>query len=151
MKENIAALASGLLVGFGLALSQMIDRERILAFLDFAGAWDPTLAFVLVGAVGTTLLAFRFVLRRSTPVVTDTFHLPTRTDIDRPLVLGSAIFGVGWGIAGYCPGPAIGALSLGTLNPYIFLIALIAGSLSYRWLSTRERREPSTFSVTSST
>lgn len=140
MKQNIGALVSGLLVGFGLALSQMIDRERILGFLDFAGAWDPTLAFVLAGAVTTTVIAFRFVLRRPAPFFADTFHLPTRKDIDRPLLVGSAIFGVGWGIAGYCPGPAISALSLGSLNPVIFLVALIAGSFSYRWLSTSNRQ-----------
>lgn len=150
MKENVGALVSGLLVGFGLAMSQMTDRERILGFLDFAGAWDPTLAFVLAGAVGTTLIAFRFILRRPTPLFTGAFHLPTRTDIDRPLVLGSVVFGVGWGIAGYCPGPAIGALSLGTLNPVIFLVALVAGSFSYRWLSTRQRRASSTLSPASS-
>ena len=136
MKQSMMALISGALVGFGLALSQMIDRERILGFLDITGTWDPTLIFVLGGAVGVTVIAFRFVLRRPVPLTSEKFYLPTRRDVDRPLIVGSAIFGIGWGIAGYCPGPALSSLSLGSWNPILFLVALIAGSLSYKWLSS---------------
>lgn len=133
MKENWLALLAGLLFGWGLGLSQMIDRDRVLGFLDVTGVWDPTLLFVLGGAVTVTVIAFRFVLRRSQPILAEKFHLPTKKDIDKPLIIGAAIFGVGWGIAGYCPGPGITALVLGIWNPVLFMVAFIVGSLTYRW------------------
>ena len=142
MKQSMMALISGALVGFGLALSQMIDRERILGFLDITGTWDPTLIFVLGGAVGVTVIAFRFVLRRPVPLTSEKFYLPTRRDVDRPLIVGSAIFGIGWGIAGYCPGPALSSLSLFSWNPIIFLVALTAGSLTYKWISDNQKLKP---------
>ena len=113
MRQNFLALLSGLLFGLGLSLSQMIDRDRVLGFLDVLGNWDSTLLFVLGGAVGVTMIAFRFVLRLSQPIFGEKFYLPTRKDIDRSLILGAAIFGIGWGISGYCPGPGITALTLG--------------------------------------
>ena len=133
MKQKLIALLSGLLFGLGLSLSQMIDRDRVLGFLDVAGDWDPTLLFVLGGAVTVTVIAFRFVLRLPRPIFNSKFYLPTRKDIDLPLILGTAIFGIGWGIAGYCPGPGITALVLGTPNPVLFVIAFIVGSLIYQW------------------
>ncbi|MDJ0708304.1 MAG: YeeE/YedE family protein [Leptolyngbyaceae cyanobacterium MO_188.B28] len=139
MKQNLVALIAGVLFGLGLGLSQMIDRDRVLGFLDVAGIWDPTLLFVLGGAVIVTVIAFRFVLRLSHPLVTEKFHLPTQKNIDMRLVIGSAIFGVGWGIAGYCPGPGVTALVLGIWNPVLFVIALILGSLSYKRYSTRSK------------
>ncbi|MBE9044025.1 YeeE/YedE family protein [Pleurocapsales cyanobacterium LEGE 10410] len=133
MKQKLIALLSGLLFGFGLSLSQMIDRDRVLGFLDVSGDWDPTLLFVLGGAVGVTVIAFRFVLRLPQPIFASKFYLPTRKDIDLPLILGAAIFGIGWGIAGYCPGPGITALVLGIPNPVLFIMAFILGSLAYQW------------------
>ena len=133
MKQKLIALLSGLLFGFGLSLSQMIDRDRVLGFLDVSEDWDPTLLFVLGGAVTVTVIAFRFVLRLPRPIFNSKFYLPTRKDIDLPLILGTAIFGIGWGIAGYCPGPGITALVLGTPNPVLFVIAFIVGSLIYQW------------------
>jgi hypothetical protein len=133
MKQNLIALLSGILFGLGLSLSQMIDRDRVLGFLDVKGDWDPTLLFVLGGAVGVTIIAFRFVLRLPQPIFGDKFYLPTKKDIDRRLIIGAAIFGIGWGIAGYCPGPGITALVLGIWNPVLFMIAFIIGSLAYRW------------------
>ena len=133
MKQNLTALFSGLLFGFGLSLSQMIDRDRVLGFLDVSGTWDPTLLFVLGGAVGVTVIAFRFVLRLPQPLWGQKFYLPTKKDIDLPLIIGAAIFGIGWGIAGYCPGPAITALVLGMGNPLLFLIAFVIGSLASKW------------------
>lgn len=135
MKEKLMALLAGLLFGFGLSLSQMIDRDRVLGFLDVSGVWDPTLLFVLSGAVTVTIITFRFVLRRPHPIFANQFHLPTKKDIDKPLIIGAAIFGVGWGIAGYCPGPGITALVLGIWNPVLFLMAFIAGSLAYKNVS----------------
>ncbi|MFB8794625.1 MAG: YeeE/YedE family protein [Microcoleus sp.] len=137
MKEKLIALLSGVLFGLGLGFSQMIDRQRVLGFLDVAGAWDSTLLFVLGGAVTVTVIAFRFVLRRPHPIFADKFNLPTKKDIDKPLVIGAAIFGIGWGICGYCPGPGITALVLGNWNPILFVVAFIAGSLTYKNLSEK--------------
>ena len=139
MKENLMALLAGLLFGLGLGLSQMIDRDRILGFLDISGIWDSTLLFVLSGAVTVTVITFRFVLRLSQPILVERFDLPTKKNIDKPLIIGAAIFGVGWGIAGYCPGPGITALVLGIWNPILFIIAFLAGSLTYKWYSTQSK------------
>ena len=131
---HLIVLLSGLLFGLGLGLSQMIDRERVLGFLDIAGRWDPTLLFVLGGAVTVTVIAFRFVLRLTHPILTTQFRLPTHKDIDLPLVLGAAIFGIGWSMAGYCPGPAIVALILNSWSPVIFLAAFVVGSLTSKFI-----------------
>ncbi|HLQ25067.1 MAG TPA: DUF6691 family protein [Acidiferrobacterales bacterium] len=134
--RNFAALFAGLLFGVGLAMSQMINPGKVLAFLDVAGGWDPTLIFVMGGAVTVTLVAFRWVLHQPAPLLAGRFESPARAELDRPLIIGAAIFGVGWGFAGYCPGPAIGALSLGTAGPWMFVGAMAIGSLSYHWLSS---------------
>lgn len=131
MREKGLALIAGLLFGLGLGVSQMVDRDRVLGFLDIAGDWDPTLAFVMGGAVLVTLISFRFVLQRPHPIFSEKFYLPTRQDIDRTLLIGAGLFGIGWGIAGYCPGPAITATVLGIANPFIFLVAMIIGSWAY--------------------
>lgn len=120
MREKGLALIAGLLFGLGLGVSQMVDRDRVLGFLDIAGDWDLTLAFVMGGAVLVTLISFRFVLKRPHPIFSERFYLPTRQDIDLTLLIGAGLFGIGWGIAGYCPGPAITATVLGIANPFIF-------------------------------
>jgi uncharacterized membrane protein YedE/YeeE len=130
LKQSVIALFSGLLFGLGLGLSQMIDRDRVLGFLDVTGEWDPTLLFVLGGAVTVTLISFRYILRQPHPLLTRKFYLPSKKTIDLPLILGAAIFGIGWGIAGYCPGPGITALVLGIFNPVCFLVAMLLGSWS---------------------
>lgn len=134
-------ILSGFLFGFGLSLSAMLDRHRILNFLDVAGEWDPTLLFVMFSAVLVTVIFFRFILKRHTPVFADRFYLPQRRDIDFPLVAGAAIFGAGWGIAGYCPGPGFAALILGSFNAVIFCLAYIAGFLLSRIYSGKIQRE----------
>lgn len=139
MKQNLVVVLSGVLFGLGLGLSQMIDRDRVLGFLDLAGTWDPTLLFVLGGAVGVTLISFRFILRRPHPFFAEKFVLPTRNDIDLPLLLGAALFGIGWGICGYCPGPGIVAVVLGGWNPVLFVAASIAGSVAYKAYALRGR------------
>ncbi len=131
------ALIAGVLFGLGLGYAQMIDPQKVIGFLDITGRWDPTLAFVMGGAVMVTLITFRWVLRRPQPVLDSRFYLPTSQYINRPLLIGAALFGIGWGIGGYCPGPAITALVLGSANPVVFLLAMVAGSLTYRWLSDR--------------
>ncbi|TVQ05224.1 MAG: YeeE/YedE family protein [Leptolyngbya sp. DLM2.Bin27] len=139
MAQNLIALTAGLLFGLGLSFSQMIDPQRVIGFLDFFGTWDPTLTFVLGGAVLVTLISFRLILRRPTPLLSRKFFLPTRNDIDRPLVLGAALFGIGWGLGGYCPGPAIAALGLGSANPLLFIAAMVVGSLAHKAFTRRSQ------------
>src|SRR5690554_6786649 len=104
MSRLLSALLIGLVFGAGIALSGMSNPAKILNFFDFAGTWDPSLAFVMGGALAVTAIGYVFVLKRPMPVFDRMFHLPTRRDIDGPLVAGSALFGIGWGIAGFCPG-----------------------------------------------
>jgi len=129
MNRELSALLAGLLFGAGLTLSELTDRHRVLGFLDVTGNWDPTLLFVMGGAVLVTLVTFRFVLRRSRPVLEQQFHLPSKKDVDAPLIIGAVLFGMGWGMAGYCPGPALASLTALTLNPFVFCVAMIAGSV----------------------
>jgi len=133
-KQNIIALISGLLFGLGLAVSQMIDREKVIGFLDITGDWDVTLMFVLGGAVGVTIITFRFILPSEHPLFDRQFYLPTRKDIDSKLIWGAIIFGIGWGISGFCPGPAVTSLVQLTLNPVIFIFAFIGGSLVFKYI-----------------
>jgi hypothetical protein len=127
--REFASLICGALFGSGLGISGMINPAKVIDFLDITGAWDPSLAFVMGGAVLVTATAFRFILKRPNPVLADTFQLPTRQDFDKHLIAGAAIFGVGWGLAGLCPGPAIASLAFMDVRIVIFVIALIAGSL----------------------
>jgi hypothetical protein len=131
-RPSFAALASGALFGVGLAMSGMTDPRRVLGFLDVAGAFDPTLMFVLGGAVTTTLVLFRRVLRRDRPVLADAFQLSNLKHVDPKLLGGAALFGVGWGIAGYCPGPALANLGVGAIEALWFVPAMLAGMLLHR-------------------
>ncbi|MGU3537545.1 DUF6691 family protein [Methylobacterium sp. A54F] len=128
----LAALAAGLLFGIGLALSGMLDPARVRGFLDVAGAWDPSLAFVLGGAVTVSGLGYALARRSARPVLAARFDLPARTRIDRPLLLGAALFGVGWGLSGLCPGPAVAALSTGSTPVLVFAGAMLAGMAIHR-------------------
>lgn len=130
-----AALIAGAIFGFGLALSGMTDTNKVLGFLDVSGAWNPTLIFVMGSAVLVTLIAFRFVLRRPHPIFARQFFLPTRRKIDGPLLAGAALFGMGWGIYGYCPGPALVALIYGESDTVFFVGAMLIGMA----ISTRVR------------
>ena len=131
-KLSLAALMSGALFGVGLAMAGMTDPRRVLGFLDVFGDFDPTLMFVLGGAVATTTLLFRFVLRRSSPVLAQSFHLSTLKHVDRRLIGGAALFGIGWGIAGYCPGPAFAGLGIASVEALWFIPAMLAGILLHR-------------------
>jgi uncharacterized protein len=127
--QQAAALASGLLFGFGLAVGQMTNPLKILGFLDVAGAWDASLAFVLMGAVAVSYVAFRLILRRPAPLLADRFNLNNdRHWLNAQLLVGSALFGVGWGISGYCPGPALAQLAAPNAETWLVLPAVIVGS-----------------------
>lgn len=143
--RNTVSLLAGVLFGFGLALSQMTDPAKIIGFLDFSGNWDPTLALVLGGAVLVTLISFRFILRRAHPVFDTVFHLPARHDIDGRLIGGAAIFGVGWGMAGLCPGPGVASIAQGAWQPLVFVGGLAIGMLVFRHL---QRRPPQKWKTT---
>ncbi|MWJ27654.1 YeeE/YedE family protein [Halomonas sp. ZH2S] len=133
--RTLMGYIAGLLFGLGLAISGMTDPARVLGFLDIAGNWDPTLMFVLGGAVITTFIGYRLVFKRLEPLWGDAFQLPTRQDLDAKLLGGAALFGIGWGLSGYCPGPAIA--SIGGLTPPLFamLIAMVLGWFAARRLS----------------
>ncbi len=130
-----AALASGAIFGLGLAISGMTDPRVVQGFLDVSGRFDPTLIFVMGGAVGVTMIAFHFVLRLPGPLLDSRFQLPVNKHIDRKLVAGAAIFGIGWGLAGYCPGPALVNLAAGFREALYFVPAMVVGGLAYRWLA----------------
>jgi uncharacterized membrane protein YedE/YeeE len=134
-RSALAAFAAGALFGLGLVVSRMADPRVVLAFLDVAGDFDPSLLFVMAGAVAVTAVAFRLVLKRRKPVLAESFTLPTRREIDTPLVLGAVIFGIGWGLAGYCPGPALVALAGGARDALVFVPAMVLGG----WLQRRAR------------
>lgn len=131
-QHTFGALFSGALFGLGLAMSGMTDARRVLGFLDLFGHFDPTLAWVLGGAVATTTVLFPRVLRRARPVFSDTFHLSDLKTVDRRLLVGAAVFGVGWGIAGYCPGPALAGLGKASAEALWFVPAMLAGFLLHR-------------------
>jgi len=133
-RRLLPPLASGLLFGAGLTISGMTDPQRVRGFLDFFGDWDPTLAFVMGGAVLVMAVAWRLRTRMSTPVFGEKFALPDRTDIDAPLIIGSTLFGIGWGIAGLCPGPAVASLALSPMEALPFVVAMLAGMGLYRLL-----------------
>src|SRR5574341_1105596 len=147
MNNALSAFAVGLLFGVGLIVSGMTDPSKIIGFLDLAGAWDPSLAFVMGGAVLVGFIAFRFARKRTASFLGGAMHLPTARQIDRPLILGSIAFGVGWGLAGYCPGPAVVSLGSGQDKAVVFVIAMIAGMALYEALdrhfhARRRRRTP---------
>lgn len=127
MKQLMSSFLIGLLFGLGLVISGMSNPAKIASFLDVAGAWDASLLVVMAAALATTFSGYRLVTARVKPIFDETFHLPTNTVIDRPLVLGSAIFGVGWGLAGLCPGPGVVSLSIGGGAAIIFIAAMLAG------------------------
>ncbi len=137
----LVQFAIGLLLGLGLVIAGMSDPAKVLNFLDLAaipaGGWDASLAFVMAGAIAVTFLGYRLVLRRDRPVFDTRFHMPTATAIDARILAGPAIFGIGWGLAGFCPGPALTALTTGGMPAWLFLIAMFAGMFAARWLAER--------------
>ena len=126
-KHTLSALLVGLIFGIGLILGGMANPAKVLGFLDLFGSWDPSLAFVMGGAISVGLLAFRVAGGRPTSLLGEPMRLPTRKDVDRRLILGSLVFGAGWGLAGFCPGPALVALGTGSLKAMIFVASMLSG------------------------
>jgi len=135
MLKMMVNLFAGTLFGLGLSISGMVNPQKVIGFLDFAGDWDPTLALVFGGALLVAIPAFRLILRRPHPVLAEEFDLPTKKDVDGRLLGGAALFGVGWGLAGFCPGPAVTALASGLLPVFAFVAAMVVGMAAYKWIS----------------
>ena len=135
----LASLLAGLVFGLGLILSGMADPAKVLGFLDLAGAWDPSLAFVMAGALAVGMAAFMVARRRTVSLLGAEMRLPGARHIDRRLVVGGMLFGVGWGIAGFCPGPGLVALGMGEGKALIFVVAMLAGMGVFEWIE-RPRR-----------
>ena len=129
------ALFTGLVFGVGIAVSGMMDPAKVLNFFDVAGSWDPSLAFVMGGALLVTFIGYRIVWRRDAPLFEGRFQVPTSTVLDGKLICGSALFGIGWGIAGFCPGAAIPALGTGRWEVALFLVSVAGGFVLRRILS----------------
>ena len=127
MTRNLAAALAGLIFGLGLSIAGMIDPAKVLNFLDLTGTWDPSLAFVMGGGVITAFVGFRILRGRRAPLFDDTFRWPTRRDINARLLVGAALFGLGWGLVGLCPGPAVAALVLDPLHAAVFVAVALAG------------------------
>lgn len=136
MKLSVSTFIAGALFGAGLTVSQMINPYKVISFLDisgqFTGQWDPSLAFVMLGALIITFIGYRFVFKKDSPLFGETFHLPTNFSIDKPLIIGAVLFGVGWGIAGLCPGPALAGIGFNGVNGIIFLASMLVTIGLYR-------------------
>jgi uncharacterized membrane protein YedE/YeeE len=140
MSRTLVALLAGTLFGLGLAISGMMNPAKVVGFLDVAGDWDPTLAFVMGGALLVTIPAFRLILGRQRPVLAYEFALPKRTALDARLLGGAALFGVGWGLSGFCPGPAVAALVTGLAPVFAFVAAMLAGMVLHAGVFERPAR-----------
>ena len=136
------AFVAGLVFGIGLLVSGMVNPAKVLGFLDLAGRWDPSLALVMAGAIAVGTIGFAVAGRRTTTVLGTTMLLPTARAIDRRLVVGGAVFGVGWGLAGFCPGPALVALGTGNLKALVFIAAMVAGMLAFEWIERMRAPSP---------
>lgn len=135
--NRLTAFVAGLLFGLGLLLAGMASPAKVLAFLDLAGAWDPSLALVMGGGIGAALIPFTLAKRRQQSLTGCPMQLPSKREPDRQLVIGSLIFGIGWGIAGICPGPAVVVLGSGSVAIVPFFVAMLAGMGLYRWYESR--------------
>jgi len=138
-KHFISAFLAGLIFGLGLLVSGMANPHKVLSFLDLAGAWDPSLALVMAGAIAVGLIAFGFIKGRSQSLLGEPLRLPGKTTLDRRLVIGSLGFGVGWGLAGFCPGPALVAVGAGEIKAMVFVAAMLAGMGFFELLEKRQK------------
>lgn len=144
MRHGLPGLITGLIFGAGLALSDMINPARVLAFLDIAGHWDPTLAVVMVAALIPSAIGYVVVRSMPRPIMAEEFCIPQNRVVDRDLIVGAALFGVGWGLVGVCPGPAVAGLAFGLWQSWLFAAAMVAGMALHRFVASAGRRRPVT-------
>ena len=132
MGEKIGSLVCGIIFGVGLCISGMVNPQKVVGFLDFFGRWDPSLVFVMLGAVSVYAIGYRLVIKSPGPVCADAFSIPTRSDLDARLIVGAILFGAGWGLAGYCPGPAITGLAFAIPQTLIFFVSMGVGMVVFK-------------------
>lgn len=132
MKNAVAALAVGFVFALGLGLSGMTQPQKVIGFLDLFGNWDPSLIFVMVGAIAVHFVTYKLIRRRTSPLLSAHWHVPTKKDITPALVIGAFIFGVGWALGGFCPGPAVTSLASFNKTPFIFVISMLVGMVLFR-------------------
>ena len=130
--KNIYALLAGLIFGLGLIVSGMANPEKVIGFLNIFGRWDPSLAFVMGGAIFVGVFSFRYIVKREKTLLGGILHLSNEKSINKRLIFGSLIFGLGWGVAGFCPGPALVSVGMGSLKGVLFVIAMLAGMLTFK-------------------
>jgi len=137
MKDNVIALLAGMTFAVGLCVARMVNPRVIIDFLDVTGRWDPGLGFVMAGALAVTVVLFRPILKKGKPLCAREFCLPEKNNIDKPLVLGAVLFGIGWGACGICPGPAAAILAFGLPKAFVFFFAMMTGMVLYQWTQAR--------------
>ena len=138
MKHNLIALLCGMIFGIGLSLSHMINPDKVLNFLDITGNWDPSLIFVMLGALPVAIVSFKWILKRPTPILAENFQLSRKMLVDKSLMLGASIFGIGWGMSGYCPAPAVTSLGLLSLESVIMVVAIFLGFFTFNRFFARK-------------
>jgi uncharacterized membrane protein YedE/YeeE len=138
--HRLSEFIVGLLFGWGLLISGMTDPGKVIGFLDLAGTWDPSLALVMGGAIAVGFFAFGSAKKRTSNFLGGALHLPTSSDIDKRLILGASLFGAGWGLAGFCPGPGIVSMAAGQPKAAVFVVAMLAGMLVFEWIDRMGRR-----------
>jgi uncharacterized protein len=137
MKNGLVALVVGFVFALGLGISGMTQPSKVVGFLDLFGSWDPSLMFVMVGAIGVHLLLYRLARRRKSPLLAAQWHVPTKNEITPALVIGAVLFGMGWGLAGFCPGPAVTSLASFEIKPFVFTLSMLMGMVLFQQLDKR--------------
>lgn len=137
MKHSILSLVVGFLFSLGLGVSGMTEPQRVIGFLDIFGSWDPSLLFVMFGAIGVHLITYRIIRKRHSPLILKEWHVPTKKDLTPSLVIGSSFFGMGWGLAGLCPGPALVSLASFEIRPVVFILSMLVGMFIFQVLNRK--------------
>ncbi len=134
-KNNLASFIVGFIFAIGLGVSGMTQPTKVIGFLDVFGNWDPSLIFVMMGAISVHFVLFKIIIKRKSPLLDSQWHIPNQKEITPALIIGAFLFGIGWGLGGFCPGPAITSLASFTISPFIFVISMIAGMFLFRFVN----------------